>query len=318
MKHGNADALSRGPCSQCGGDHVSEKIRRGRVKSSDVRNVGTRSKKGQPPKTTTWLSHLTMNLQDLRDAQDMDPVLSRVQSWIRYGERPSFDEISCEGRELKFYWGQFKSLTMKDGILVRKLDRELLGPKMQILVPHAIRDEILRECHEARTAGHLGRNKTVANVKRRFLWPGMRVDTEVHVKTCDLCSRYKTSGKTRRAGMKVFQVGEPAERLCIDIVGPFNETSSGHKYCVVITDCFTKFVEILPMKNQEAETVAAIVVREWVSRYGAPGRYTLTRVVSLRQPYSRKCANSWVSRRLGQPVFILSLTVNPNEISKLS
>ena len=78
------------------------------------------------------------------------------------------------------------------------------------------------------------------------------------------------SGKTRHAGMKTFQVGEPAERLCIDIVGPFQETDLGNKYCLVITDCFTKFVEIYPMKNQEAETVAAVVVREYVSRYGAP------------------------------------------------
>ena len=270
VKHGNADALSRGPCSQCGGDHASEKIRRGRVKNTDVRRVGTRSQKNPPPKVTTWLSHLTVNLQDLQDAQGADAVLSKVQSWIQRGERPPFDEISMEGRELKFYWGQFKSLTIKDGILVRELERELFGPKFQILVPHTMRDEVLRECHESRTAGHLGRNKTTCNVKRRFLWPGMRMDTDVYVKTCDLCSKYKTSGKTRRAGMKVFQVGEPAERLCIDIVGPFSETPNGHKYCLVVTDCFTKFTEIFPMKNQEAETVAAIVVREYISRYGAP------------------------------------------------
>ena len=270
IKHGNADALSRGPCSQCGGDHASEKIRRGRVRDSGARRVGTRSQKKEPPKATTWLGHLTVNLQDLQDAQDADPVLARVQSWVQRGERPAFDDVSLEGQELKFYWGQFRSLTTKDGILVRELERELLGPKLQILVPQAMRDEVLRECHEARTAGHLGRNKTTANVKRRFLWPGMRTDVEVYVKTCELCSKYKTSGKTRRAGMKVFQVGEPAERLCIDIVGPFNETCNGHKYCLVITDCFTKFVEIFPMRNQEAETVAAVVVREFVSRYGAP------------------------------------------------
>ena len=171
---------------------------------------------------------------------------------------------------MKFYWGQFHSLKLQDGILVRELQRELFGPKLQVLVPHDMKDDILRECHEARTAGHLGRNKTMANVKRRFLWPGMRPDVDVYVKTCNLCSRYKISGQKRRAGMKIFQVGEPAERLCIDIVGPFPETVEGNKYCLVITDCFTKYVEIYAMKNQEAETVASVVVREYVSRFGCP------------------------------------------------
>ena len=269
-KHGNADALSRGPCTQCGGDHIGERIRRGRQKKINVKSIQTRSKKCDPPKATTWLSHLTLNLQDLQDGQDTDPVLGQVKSWVQKGQCPRFEEISLEGRDLKFYWGQFQSLKLKDGILVRELQRESFGSKIQILIPHSMKNDILKECHEVRTAGHLGRNKTVANVKRRFLWPGMRTDADVYMKTCDLCSRYKTTGKTRRAGMKVFQVGEPAERLCIDIVGPFPETPHGYKYCLVITDCFTKFVEIYPMKNQEAETVAEIVVREYVSRYRAP------------------------------------------------
>ena len=95
-------------------------------------------------------------------------------------------EISAEGRDLKFYWGQFQSLKIQDGILVRELSRELFGPKLQILVPREMRNEVLHQCHEVPTAGHLGQNKTTANVKRRFLWPGMRVDADVYVKTCEL------------------------------------------------------------------------------------------------------------------------------------
>ena len=117
-------------------------------------------------------------------------------------------------------------------------------PKLQILVPQSMRQEILKECHDARTAGHLGRNKTTANVKRRFLWHGMRLDAELHVKTCELCAKYKMTGKGRKAGMKTFQVGEPMERLCIDIAGPFPETTSGNKYAIVVTDWFTKYVDL--------------------------------------------------------------------------
>ena len=269
-QHTNADALSRGPCDQCKGDHAGEKIRPGRTKKNEARPVRTRRQRDEQPKTQSWLNHLTFNNSDVQQAQEADPVLSRVKSWIQAGQRPHFDDISSDGRELKFYWGQFNSLHIVDGLLVRILQNEILGPKTQILIPYGLRSQVLHECHEARTAGHLGRNKTIANVKRRFLWPGMRTDADIHVRTCELCARYKTSGKTRRAGMKVFQVGEPMERLCIDIAGPFQETPDGSKYCIIITDCFTKFVEIFPMRNQEAQTVAEVVAREYISRYGVP------------------------------------------------
>ena len=268
-KHGNADAMSRGPCHQCGGDHEGVKIHCGRPKLRANR-VNTRGKKDPVPDQHTWLSHLTLNIKDLKDSQDADPTLSDVKLWVLQGQRPLFDKISHEGMDTKFYWGQFDSLKLKDGVLVRELERDLFGPKYQILVPYRMQEEVLKECHDTRTAGHLGRNKTTANLKRRFLWPGMRRDAEVYVRSCDLCSKYKTTGRTRRAKLQQFQVGAPSERLCIDIAGPYNESPTGNKYCLVVTDCFTKFVEIYGMKNQEAETVAEVLGTQFISRYGAP------------------------------------------------
>ena len=267
-KHLNADAMSRGPCQQCGGEHSGEKIRRGRKET--VKKVQTRSRATTDSSANSWLQTLTFDLDDVRGWQRSDPVLSMVQDWLHKKKRPKFEEISAEGRDVKFYWGQFSSLKMVDGVMVRILKRDKMGPKQQVLIPYEMRSLVLQHCHEARTAGHLGRNKTLSNVKRRFLWPGMRTDTEIFVRTCELCARYKTSGKNRRAAMKTFQVGEPMERLCIDIAGPFNESPAGNKYCLIITDWFTKFVEIHPMKNQEAETVARIIADKFVSRYGVP------------------------------------------------
>ena len=38
----------------------------------------------------------------------------------------------------------------------------------------------------------------------------------------------------------------------------------------MITDYFTCWVEAFPMPNQEAPTVAKVLVEEWICRYGAP------------------------------------------------
>ena len=59
------------------------------------------------------------------------------------------------------------------------------------------------------------------------------------------------------------------ERVCV-VVGPFPVSTNGNKYGLVVTDCFTKYVEIYPIPNQEAVTVATTLTKEFFSRYGVP------------------------------------------------
>ena len=277
-KHSNADALSRGPCSQCGGDHDSDLIRRGRrPKAAKAQPVRTRAQTDTAPTQdpSNWLHDLAMNPDQLRTQQAADPVLDEVKGWVTAGARPDFADISHEGQELKFYWGQFASLRLVDGVLVRDLVRPALPRRRQILLPPSLREVALHSCHSSQTAGHFGQRKTHAAVKQRFLWPGMRRDVDDYILTCDTCAKYKSDGRKRRAALKDYRMGLPMERLCADIVGPFPRSRAGNKYAVVVTDCFTKYVEIYPLPNQEAGTVASVMVREFFTRYGVP-RYLHT------------------------------------------
>ena len=52
---------------------------------------------------------------------------------------------------------------------------------------------ILQECHDAPLGGHLGKDKTIEQVKRRFYWPGMDDDIAAYVTSCDACQRNKPS-----------------------------------------------------------------------------------------------------------------------------
>jgi hypothetical protein len=58
--------------------------------------------------------------------------------------------------------------------------------------------------------------------------------------------------------------------VALDILGPLPETDNGNLYVLVIGDYFSKWVEVLPLPNQTAETVAKAFVDEFVSRFGAP------------------------------------------------
>merc|ERR1711893_224186 len=66
------------------------------------------------------------------------------------------------------------------------------------------------------------------------------------------------------------QSGGPWERVAMDVLGPLPATPEGYKFILVVMDYFTKWVEIFPMRDQTAETVAAVLVDEVFSRMGCP------------------------------------------------
>ena len=277
--HGNADAMSRIPCGQCDQCHESPVTRRGRpiLTEQDVRPIQTRSRTKKTQKsdqdatpTSNWFPDTSITKDAVRQAQMADPVTSMVMEWVNKGEKPKFEDIRTEGREAKFYYENFSSLRITEGILQRELDPPDAVIRQQICLPPCLHQEALSQCHSSLTAGHFGKNKTLSNVKKRFIWYGMHRSVEIWCRQCDTCAKYKKDGRTRRAPLKGQVTGVPMERVCLDIVGPFPESTSGNRYALVITDYFTKYVEIYPMVNQEASSVATVLVRDFFSRYGVP------------------------------------------------
>ena len=98
----------------------------------------------------------------------------------------------------------------------------------------------------------------------------------LYVKGCAVCNRQKKGcrdsslSRVARGEQQLFHAGYALERVHIDIMGPLVETQKGNKYILVIVDQFTLWVEAFPIKNQLAETVAGVVVREFVARFGCP------------------------------------------------
>jgi hypothetical protein len=67
-----------------------------------------------------------------------------------------------------------------------------------------------------------------------------------------------------------LQSGVPWDTLAIDYLGPLPLTENGNKYIMVLTDYFTKYVEVLSVPNQLAEDCALRIPNEFVSRLGTP------------------------------------------------
>ena len=53
-------------------------------------------------------------------------------------------------------------------------------------------------------------------------------------------------------------------------MGPLPKTSQGHKYILVVTDLFSKWIEAFPLATTDLETIAEILVNEAICHYGVP------------------------------------------------
>lgn len=71
--------------------------------------------------------------------------------------------------------------------------------------------------------------------------------------------------------MKRYLAGETFRRIANDITGPFPKSENGNIYILVVADYFTKFMEIFPIQNIEADTIADVIFKGWIKRYGCPG-----------------------------------------------
>ena len=56
----------------------------------------------------------------------------------------------------------------------------------------------------------------------------------------------------------------------MDILGPLPETAIKNRYILVVGDYFSRWTEAFPLPNQEANTIAKVVVEQWVCRFGTP------------------------------------------------
>jgi hypothetical protein len=210
------------------------------------------------------------NLEFWKNAQSKDEILEKMRHWKETKERPIWESISPCDKVTKAYWTLWNVIELKDGVLMKKFEDDVTEDiTWQILVPHATKEEILKVMHNTPTAGHLGENKTLESLKKRFYWFGMKEDVSSWIRSCGPCSMRKKS-RNNKSAMKQYNVGLPMERVALDILGPLPRTAKGNKYILVVADYFSKWTEMYAMPNQEAVTITKKFVEEFICRFGIP------------------------------------------------
>ena len=207
---------------------------------------------------------------DFVKQQAHDPITSTLLAWCKKAQRPRQERLEGEAQDLWYYWARFDELAIEDGILCLRTPVGD-GPEttLRAVVPRAARQEIIELAHGSAAGGHFGVQKTVDKIKQRFHWLKIAKDVKYWCEKCPTCNRHKTHARNRGALTPIY-TGAPFERVAMDIVGPLPRTQRGNRYILTVVDHFTKHAEAYALPDQEAVTIARVLVNEFISRFGVP------------------------------------------------
>ena len=130
--------------------------------------------------------------------------------------------------------------------------------------------QVITFCHSEACGGHFSSRKTAAKILQcGFYWPTLFKDVHAFCVTCDRCQRLGNISKRNMMPLNPILVIEIFDCWGIDFMGPF-PPSFGYLYILVAVDYVSKWVEAIPCRNNDHQTVIKFLKENILSRFGIP------------------------------------------------
>jgi transposase InsO family protein len=206
------------------------------------------------------IHHIALRKPDLewdkrviQDAQDEDPFTRDIKGKI-------LQEIEVKDFMLD-----------ADDILWKRV--KLNGGKMFVVfVPRKLRTRVMELYHDTLWSGHRGAEAMHATMRRTYTWDTMMSDLRKFVKSCHLCNTHKENKSLKVEKLRPFKRDQSVmTHVHIDLVGKISPPgSSGEKYLLTVICAFTRYLEVFPLHDMTAFSVAHAFVHGWILRHSCP------------------------------------------------
>ena len=123
--------------------------------------------------------HSDLAKEDVRQAQQKDAMIHKLRNALEMSQRPLAKQ-EWRHQPLRRFLQLWSQLVIHVGMVCRKYrPGPICEPIMVPILPISMRYQLLRDCHNALSAGHLGTQKTLERVCQEAYWRNMAryVDT---------------------------------------------------------------------------------------------------------------------------------------------
>lgn len=203
---------------------------------------------------------MTIDWEQLRHLQQQDVEAKALYCFLQNGTLPRNPHLQ------QFVLSQKSHISLFDGMVVLTPATSTAAPIA--FAPKTLRPRILQHAHDSPLSGHFSGVKTLARISSTWFWPRMATETTNYCRSCHIC---QTANQPRHAKPAPLRPLPPPlafnHRVHTDLLGPL-PSSQGHKYLLVMQDAYSKWLELAPLPNKTADTVAHALFHHWVCRHG--------------------------------------------------
>ncbi|KAK0592411.1 hypothetical protein LWI29_018735 [Acer saccharum] len=161
----------------------------------------------------------------------IEPIFNYLQADILPGDRAEARRIKAKAAKFCILYGKLYK-------------KSFIGPYLRCVTPREAYD-VLKSLHQEECGNHSdARSLSNRAITAGYYWPTMRVDSQNHVKSCDKCQRFAPMSHLPPGMLNSISAPWPFMKWGMDIVGKLPAAPGGVVYMLVLTDYFTKWVEI--------------------------------------------------------------------------
>ena len=160
----------------------------------------------------------------------------------------------------------------------------------KIIIPQTMLKFVFQGNHDL--MGHIGREKSLELITRKYYRPKLLELLSKYIKSCRKCANKSGNKGITKAPLGSFPLS--AHRFAswnMDIMGPLAPSTQGSKYILSCIECYTRWLELIPLKDIKSETIARALLTNIISRFGIPYSLYSDRGANFRSDIMKKVYN---------------------------
>ena len=138
-----------------------------------------------------------------------------------------------------------------------------------LIVPEQLRQQIFDIKHNP---SHPSDKANFQQIRKRYMWSAMKRQVINWSQNCLACQRAKITRLNRLPPNKIVVPDNRFDHVHLDII--VKSLVQGYRYCLTMTNRFSRWPEAVALKDMSAKTVATAFWTNWISCIGCPRTIT--------------------------------------------